>query len=107
MRIVVELHRSATPQVVLNQLYKQTPLQSSFAFNMLALVPATLRETEHRRRPAPPLEPRVLSLREMLGYFIDHRQDVVRRRTTLRSRQGRDRAHMLAASGSRSTTSTR
>src|SRR5947209_11783614 len=39
MRIVVELHRSATPQVVLNQLYKQTPLQSSFAFNMLALVP--------------------------------------------------------------------
>src|ERR1700694_3240005 len=80
MRIVVELHRSATPQVVLNQLYKQTPLQSSFAFNMRALVPATWSEKEIAAGRTPPLEPRVLSLREMLGYFIDHRQDVVRKR---------------------------
>ena len=96
MRIVVELHRSATPQVVLNQLYKQTPLQSSFAFNMLALVPAPGREKmEHTTGTATPLEPRVLSLREMLGFFIDHRQDVVRRRTEYDLRKAEERAHLL------------
>jgi DNA gyrase subunit A len=95
MRIVVELHRSATPQVVLNQLYKQTPLQSSFAFNMLALVPATLSEKEIAAGRTPPLEPRVLSLREMLGYFIDHRQDVVRKRAIYDLAKARDRAKIL------------
>src|SRR5665213_2831180 len=95
MRIVVELHRSATPQVVLNQLYKQTPLQSSFAFNMLALVPATLREKEIAAGLTPPLEPRVLSLREMLGYFIDHRQDVVRKRSVYDLNKAEERAHLL------------
>ncbi len=95
MRIVVELHRSATPQVVLNQLYKQTPLQSSFAFNMLALVPATLTEKEIAAGRTPPLEPRVLSLREMLGYFIDHRQDVVRKRAIYDLAKARDRAKIL------------
>ncbi|HEX3549316.1 MAG TPA: DNA gyrase subunit A, partial [Candidatus Elarobacter sp.] len=95
MRIVVELHRSATPQVVLNQLYKQTPLQSSFAFNMLALVPAVLREKEIAAGITAPLEPRVLSLREMLGYFIDHRQDVIRRRAVYDLAKARDRAKIL------------
>jgi DNA gyrase subunit A len=95
MRIVVELHRSATPQVVLNQLYKQTPLQSSFAFNMLALVPAKLSEREIAAGRTPPLEPRVLSLREMLGYFIDHRQDVVRKRAVYDLAKARDRAKVL------------
>jgi DNA gyrase subunit A len=95
MRIVVELHRGATPQVVLNQLYKQTPLQSSFAFNMLALVPATLTEKEIAAGRTPPLEPRVLSLREMLGYFIDHRQDVVRKRAIYDLAKARDRAKIL------------
>jgi DNA gyrase subunit A len=96
MRIVVELHRSATPQVVLNQLYKQTPLQSSFAFNMLALVPAPMREKmEHTTGATTPLEPRVLALREMLGFFIEHRQDVVRKRTAYDLRKAEERAHLL------------
>jgi DNA gyrase subunit A len=88
MKIVVELHRSATPQVVLNQLYKQTPLQSSFAFNMLALVPSST-------KPNAPLEPRVLALREMLEYFIGHRKDVIRRRSEYDLRKARERAHLL------------
>ncbi|HTD33236.1 MAG TPA: DNA gyrase subunit A, partial [Candidatus Elarobacter sp.] len=96
MRIVVELHRSATPQVVLNQLYKQTPLQSSFAFNMLALVP--YRRTgamEHTTGAIAPLEPQVLSLREMLKHFIAHRRDVVRRRAEYDLGKARDRAKIL------------
>jgi DNA gyrase subunit A len=96
MRIVVELHRSATPQVVLNQLYKQTPLQSSFAFNMLALVPVSRGEKmEHTTGATTPLEPRVLSLREMLEYFIAHRQDVVRKRTIYDLNKAEERAHLL------------
>ena len=96
MRIVVELQRSATPQVVLNQLYKQTPLQSSFAFNMLALVPVQRGEKmEHTTGTSTPLEPRVLSLREMLAYFIEHRENVVRRRSEYDLRRARDRAHLL------------
>jgi DNA gyrase subunit A len=98
MRIVVQLQRSATPNVVLNQLYKQTPLQSSFAFNMLALVPA-------KRADGSPyvlagssqtqLEPQVLSLLQMLEYFIAHRQDVVERRTRYELGRARTRAHLL------------
>jgi len=95
MRIVVELHRSATPQVVLNQLYKQTPLQSSFAFNMLALVPAALSEKDRAAGRAPALEPRVLSLREMLDHFIEHRRDVVSRRAAYELNKAEDRAHLL------------
>jgi DNA gyrase subunit A len=96
MRIVVELHRSATPQVVLNQLYKQTPLQSSFAFNMLALVPVQRGEKmEHTTGASTPLEPRVLALREMLEYFIAHRQDVVRKRTIYDLNKAEERAHLL------------
>ena len=98
MRIVVELARSATPQVVLNQLYKQTPLQSSFAFNMLALVPVLNKRGEFMEHPPgtqPPLEPQVLSLRGMLQHFITHRKDVVRRRATYDLRKAQERAHLL------------
>ncbi len=91
IRIVVDLRRDATPSVVLNQLYKHTPLQSSFGFNMLALVPA----------PSPvagviqTLEPQVLGLRQMLVHFIDHRKAVIRRRTEYELTKARDRAHIL------------
>jgi DNA gyrase subunit A len=90
-RIVVELQRSATPNVVLNQLYKHTPLQTSFGFNMLALVPAQstipgLVQT---------LEPQVLSLRQMLRHFIAHRMVVIRRRTEYDLRKAEERAHIL------------
>jgi DNA gyrase subunit A len=90
IKIVVQLQRQATPNVVLNQLYKQTPLQSSFGFNMLALVPV----------PGPvegltALEPQVLSLKQMLEYFISHRKIVVRRRTEFDLNKARERAHIL------------
>ncbi len=91
MRIVVELQRSATPNVVLNQLYKHTPLQSSFGFNMLALVPVPssipgVGET---------LEPRVLSLRQFIGHYVEHRKVVIRRRTQYELDKAKDRAHIL------------
>ncbi|MDB5026368.1 MAG: gyrase, subunit [Candidatus Eremiobacteraeota bacterium] len=96
MRIVVELSRNATPQVVLNQLYKQTPLQSSFAFNMLALVPVRRGDKmEHTTGATQPLEPQVLSLRNILDHFIDHRKEVVRRRAVYDLAKARDRAHLL------------
>ena len=98
MRIVVELQRSATPQVVLNQLYKQTPLQSSFAFNMLALVPhrdAKGARMQHTTGASTPLEPQVLSLRDMLRHFIDHRTEVVRRRAEYDLGRARERAHLV------------
>jgi len=96
MRIVVELHRRATPQVVLNQLYKQTPLQSSFAFNMLALIPVKRAEKlEHTSGASTALEPQVLSLREMLKHFIAHRREVIRRRAEFDIAKARDRAKIL------------
>ncbi len=96
MRIVVELARSATPQVVLNQLYKQTPLQSSFAFNMLALVPVDRTgKMPLATGASAPLEPKVLSLRELLEHFIAHRRDVVRRRAEYDLAKARDRAKIL------------
>jgi DNA gyrase subunit A len=94
MKIVVDLQRTAVPNVVLNQLYKQTPLQSSFAFNMLALVPVLNRDGTHAAE-GNPLEPTVLSLREMLNHFIAHRKDVVRRRTRFDLRKAEERAHLL------------
>jgi DNA gyrase subunit A len=96
MRIVVELSRNATPQVVLNQLYKQTPLQSSFAFNMLALVPVRRGDKmEHTTGATSPLEPQVLSLRNILTHFIDHRKEVIRRRAVYELRKAEERAHLL------------
>lgn len=81
VRVVVELKKDAYPKKLLNQLYKLTPLQSSFNFNMLALVDG--------------VQPRVLGLHEMLDEFVKHRQQVVRRRTEYELRKARERAHIL------------
>jgi DNA gyrase subunit A len=80
MRVVVELRRDASAEVVLNQLYRYTPLQSSFPVNALAL---------NRGRPEQ------LGLREMLGAFVEFREDVVIRRTKHELARARDRAHVL------------
>ena len=81
VRIVIDLKKDAYPKKLLNQLYKLTPLQSSFHFNMMALVDG--------------IQPRVLSLQDILGEHIKHRQVVVRRRTEFELRKARDRAHVL------------
>jgi len=80
MRIVVELKRDAVPEVVLNQLYKLTGLQSSFGVIMLAIVGN---------------RPRVLGLRKMLDEFVQHRRDVVTRRSIFELRKAEERAHIL------------
>ena len=80
-RLVVELKKDAFPKKILNQLYKLTPLQTSFHYNMLALVDG--------------LQPRILGLKEILGEFIKHRQKVVRRRTEFDLRKAKERAHIL------------
>ena len=90
-RIIVELQRTATPNVVLNQLYKHTPLQSTFGFNMLALVPAPSTIPGVGQT----LEPQVLSLQKMLRHFIAHRVVVIRRRTEYELRKAEERAHVL------------
>lgn len=81
VRVVVELKKDAYPKKLLNQLYKLTPLQSSFNFNMLALVDG--------------VQPRILGLQEMLEEFVKHRQQVVRRRTEYELRKAKERAHIL------------
>ena len=91
MRVVVELQKTATPKVVLNQLFKHTPLQSSFGFNMLALVPAG----EQRPDGSVALEPQVLNLKQLLEHFIAHRKDVITRRTRYDLRKAEERAHLL------------
>ena len=80
MRIVVELKRGSAPQKTLNQLFKFTALQSTFGVNMLALVDG---------------EPRLLSLKRALQYYVEHRYTVIVRRTEYLLRQARDRAHIL------------
>jgi DNA gyrase subunit A len=91
MRVVVELQRTATPKVVLNQLYKHTPLQSSFGFNMLALVPVGA----PRPDGSVALEPQVLALKQLLQHYINHRKDVVTKRTQYDLRKAEERAHLL------------
>lgn len=81
VRVVIELKKDAYPKKLLNQLYKMTALQTSYSFNMLALVDG--------------LQPRVLGLQEMLQEFIKHRQKVVRRRTEYELRKAKERAHIL------------
>lgn len=81
VRVVVELKKDAYPKKLLNQLYKLTALQTSFNFNMLALIDG--------------IQPRVLGLQEMLSEFIKHRQIVVRRRTEFELRKAQERAHIL------------
>jgi len=80
MRIVIELKKDEPAQVVLNNLYKLTPMQSSFGIILLAIVRN---------------QPKILNLREALGCFIEHRKDVVRRRTIFELRKADARAHIL------------
>ncbi|MGH7707895.1 MAG: DNA gyrase subunit A [Vulcanimicrobiaceae bacterium] len=94
MRVVIELARGATPNVVLNQLYKHTPLQTTFGFNMLALVPV-VGMAERPPGTMTPLEPQVLSLRQMLEHYIAHRQTIIRRRTQYDLDKAKARAHIL------------
>jgi DNA gyrase subunit A len=81
MRVVIELKRDAQPRVVLNNLFKHTQLQTTFGVNMLALVDGT--------------QPRVLTLKRLLQLYVEHRQNVIRRRTTFELEQARRRAHIL------------
>ena len=91
MKVVVELQKSASPNVVLNQLYKHTPLQASFGFNMLALVPVG----EPRADGSVAIEPQVLSLKQLLEHYVAHRKDVVTKRTRYDLRKAEERAHLL------------
>ncbi|MGV9001992.1 MAG: DNA gyrase subunit A [Candidatus Saccharimonadaceae bacterium] len=81
VRIVIEVKKDGYPKKVLNQLYKLTALQSSFNYNMLALIDG--------------IQPKILGLQEMLQEFIKHRQQVVRRRTEFELRKAKERAHIL------------
>lgn len=81
IRVVIELKKDSYPKKILNQLYKLTPMQTSFHVNMLALVDG--------------IQPRVMTLEMMLREFIKHRQQVVRRRTEFELRKAKDRAHIL------------
>jgi len=81
VRIVIDLKRDAYPKKLLNQLYKLTPLQTSFHFNMMALIDG--------------IQPRVLGLADILNEHITHRVIVVRRRTEFELRKARERAHVL------------
>jgi len=80
MRIVYILKRDAVPNIVLNKLYKYTQLQSSFSVNNIALVNG---------------RPQMLNLKEMIHYFVEHRHDVVVRRTKFELKKAEDRAHIL------------
>jgi DNA gyrase subunit A len=80
MRVVIELKRDMIPGVILNQLYKMTVMQSSFGIIMLAIVAG---------------QPKVLNLREVLGFFIDHRREIVTRRCVFELKKAEARAHIL------------
>jgi DNA gyrase subunit A len=80
MRIVIELKRDAIPKVVLNKLYKHTPLQTTFGVNMVALVDNV---------------PKTLSLREVIGHYVEHQREVIIRRTKYELRRWEERVHVL------------
>src|SRR5580704_14104139 len=80
MRLVIELKRDAIPKVVLNKLYKHTSMQTTFGVNMVALVDNV---------------PKTLSLREVIGHYVDHQREVVIRRTKFELRRSEERAHIL------------
>ncbi len=80
MRIVIELKRDAIPKVVLNKLFKHTPMQQTFGVNIVALVDNV---------------PRTLSLREVIGHYVDHQREVIVRRTKYELRRSEERAHIL------------
>ena len=79
-RLVIELKRDAVPQVVLNQLFRQTQLQDSFSVNSVALVNGV---------------PKVLSVPDLIGYYIKHQIDVIQRRTKHRLQKAKDRLHIV------------
>ncbi|ANK61830.1 DNA gyrase subunit A [Loigolactobacillus backii] len=81
MRVVIDIHRDVSASVVLNNLYKLTMMQTSFGFNMLAIVNGT---------------PRTLSLKEILQYYLKHQEEVIQRRTAFDLRKAEARAHILA-----------
>ncbi len=80
MRIVIDLKREANPRVMMNQLYKNTPLQNNTSFNMLAIVDG---------------QPKVLNLKQILTYYLDHQKEVVTRRTRYDLGKAQARAHIL------------
>ncbi len=80
IRVVIELRRGELPEVVLNNLYKQTPLQDSFGMNMVALVDG---------------QPKLLNLQQLIEAFVSHRREVVTRRTVFDLRKARERGHVL------------
>ncbi|MBS0613689.1 MAG: DNA topoisomerase 4 subunit A, partial [Proteobacteria bacterium] len=80
MRVVIELKRGEVPEILLNNLFAQTPMETVFGVNMVALVDG---------------QPRLLSLKEMLEAFLRHRREVVTRRTVFELRKARERAHIL------------
>ncbi len=82
MRMVIELKKDANPQVVLNNLFKQTALQSSFGIIMLALVDNQM-------------QPKILSLRQIIDEYLKHQEEVLTRRTQYDLRKARERAHLL------------
>ncbi|QBE62615.1 DNA gyrase subunit A [Pseudoduganella lutea] len=80
MRVVIELKRGEVPEVVLNNLYKQTQLQDTFGMNMVALVDN---------------QPKLMNLKDLLSVFLSHRREVVTRRTVFELRKARERGHVL------------
>ncbi|MGL6203808.1 MAG: DNA topoisomerase (ATP-hydrolyzing), partial [Giesbergeria sp.] len=80
MRLVIELKRGEVPEVVLNNLYKQTQLQDTFGINMVALIDG---------------QPRLCNLKDLVEVFLQHRREVVTRRTVFELRKARDRGHVL------------
>ena len=86
MRVVLELKRGEVPEVILNNLYKETQMQDTFGMNMVALVEN---------------QPRLLNLKEILDAFLRHRREVITRRTVFELRKARDRGHVLRAPSAR------
>jgi len=80
MRVVIELKRGEVPEVVLNNLYKQTQLQDSFGMNMVALVDG---------------QPKLCNLKDLISVFLEHRREVINRRTVYELRKARERGHVL------------
>ena len=81
MRIVIDVRRDASAEVILNNLYKMTLMQTTYNFNMLAIVKGA---------------PKILSLKEILQYYLEHQEEVVRRRTEFDLKKAQNRAHIVA-----------
>lgn len=81
MRIVIDVRRDASAEVILNNLYKMTLMQTTYNFNMLAIVKGA---------------PKILSLKEILQYYLEHQEEVVRRRTEFNLKKAQNRAHIVA-----------